>query len=177
MMTDISVICDSTLCIHCPQSLDSICPGHVEMGIVRASLLATLAKLRSDDIFGAFFGISPVAFAVWGWVSWARAKPRFELPKWWSGLVLAGLVSVSLALLTYVPYLPAMWAMSMDEFKDKMSPTIIVRVFWVRIDFFLNLFAIVSALIGKGRIRVRVAVMMSALLLQAMLFATIIGML
>jgi len=53
----------------------------------------------------------------------------------------------------------------------------IVGVFWVRIDFFLNLFAIVSALIGKGRIRVRVAVMMSALLLQVILFFAIIGML
>jgi hypothetical protein len=127
-----------------------------------------------DDIFGALFAISPVVFAVWGWVSWARAKPRFALPKWWSGLVLAGLVSVSLALLTYVPYLPALWAMPLDEFRDNHT---IVGVFWVRIDFFLNLFAIVSALIGKGRIRVRVAVMMSALLLQVILFFAIIGML
>jgi hypothetical protein len=137
------------------------------MGIASSSLLATLAKLEPDDIFGALFMISPVATAVWGWVSWARAKPRFALPKWRSGLALAGLVSVSLALLTYVPYLHAMSAMSLDEFKDKMNPTI-VNVIGARIDFLLNLFAIGSALIGKGRIRV--PVLASALLLQVILF-------
>ncbi|HEV2424017.1 MAG TPA: hypothetical protein VGZ29_04225 [Terriglobia bacterium] len=107
--------------------------------------------------------LASLGAAVFAWVQWFSLGERFQPPKWRSFLAVAGLSAATLEIVVLVLF--EAYALIVGSFSYR-ARTIFI---WGRVASYLCVIALLAAVLGKGRIRIPVA--LSAVATEAIWFA------